>query len=231
MKRQKGAMTVEAAIVLPIYILLMSFILNFLNIFYLKTVIQSGLNNVGITMSQYCYIIDLTLDGGMSNFTLSDSTSAKAASLENGVNNFTDAAGRTMAVFDQSISAEMLVQLINEGKNFVEAADNLKKTLMSIKGEDVKNYLLTTAAETGGSMLVEALVEKYIDDMHVNRSLIDGDIVYEMYITNDDHHDLIFVAKYQYSNRIFSALYKKPFYIEQQVAVHPWIGGSTDGLR
>ena len=60
-KRRKGAITVEAVIVLPLYILVILFIINFLNISFLQLAIQQGLNNAGRTLSQYGYALDVAV--------------------------------------------------------------------------------------------------------------------------------------------------------------------------
>lgn len=230
MKKMRGSMTVEATIVLPIYILLLVFIMNFLNIFYMKLVIQSGLNNAGTTIAQYCYAVDLLVPNGMENFTLNESTPSKTAEIGDSINEFVGSAERTLGVFNEDFSISMLSSLISNGKDFLTAGNRLANAMKNVNGDDVKNYLFTTAAETGGSLLVETMVENYLDDMKVNRGLIDGEIEYEMYITNG-RYDIVLIARYLYKNTTFSVFMDKPFYVEQQVVVHPWIGGSTKGLR
>ena len=230
MNRMRGSITVEATIVLPIYILLLVFIMNFLNIFYMRMVIQSGLNNAGTTIAQYCYAIELTVDGGMENFTLSESVAGKVSEIGDSINEFVGSAERTLNVFNQDLSIGMLSDLISNGKEFLTAGNRLAAAMKNVKGDDIKNYLFTTAAETGGGLLVKTMVESYIDDMKVNRGLLDGEIEYEMYITND-RCDLVLIARYLYKNTTFSIFMNRPFYVEQQVVVHPWIGGETQGLR
>ena len=44
-QRQRGSLTVEAVVILPIYILVLLFVLNFMNIFYTQLARQEGLNN------------------------------------------------------------------------------------------------------------------------------------------------------------------------------------------
>lgn len=230
MKKIRGSITVEATIVLPIYILMLVFFMSFLNIFYIKMVVQSGLNNAGTTISQYCYAIDLTLPGGMSNFTLKESTPGKVNAISDGIDDFVGSAQRTLDVFNKPFSLDLLSSLINNGRDFLTAGEKLAKALKNVDGDDIKNYLFASAAETGGGLLVKTMVERYLDDMGVNRGLIDGDIEYEMYISNSNS-DLVLIARYLFKNSTFSIFMEKPFYIEQQVVVHPWIGGSTKGLR
>lgn len=226
--KRRGSITVEATIILPVYILLLAFLANFLSIFYVKLVVQGGLNAAATTIAQYCYAIDLTL--GMENFTLSEETSKKADALAEGIEQLNTSARDMASVFDQTISIDAIPELIDKGSTFANSLTSVGKKLQGIKGADVKNYLLTSAAETGGGLIVQAMVENYLDEMKINRGLIKGGIQYDMYILKDNT-DLVLTACYLYSDNMFSIFMDKPFVIRQQVVVHPWIGGETKGLR
>ena len=226
--KKRGSITVEATIILPVYILLLAFLANFLSIFYVKLVVQSGLNAAATTIAQYCYAIDLTL--GMENFTLSEEASKKADALAEGIEQLNTSARDMASVFDQTISIDAIPELIDKGSTFANSLTSVGKKLQGIKGTDVKNYLLTSAAETGGGLIVQAMVENYLDEMKINRGLIKGGIQYDMYILKDNT-DLVVTACYLYSDNMFSIFMDEPFVIRQQVVVHPWIGGETKGLR
>ena len=226
--KRRGSITVEATIILPVYILLLAFLANFLSIFYIKLVVQGGLNAAATTIAQYCYAIDLTL--GMENFTLSEETSKKADALAEGIEQLNTSARDMASVFDQTISIDAIPELIDKGSTFANSLTSVGKKLQRIKGTDVKNYLLTSAAETGGGLIVQAMVENYLDEMKINRGLIKGGIQYDMYILKDNT-DLVLTACYLYNDNMFSIFMDKPFVIRQQVVVHPWIGGETKGLR
>lgn len=114
MGKKRGSITVEAAIVLPFYILLLTFLANFLNIYYVHQVIQHGLNSAGSTLAQYCYAIDLTL--GMDQLTLQEETSAKAQELGEAVNQFYTTAGNTLSSFNSGISLDTLPGLMKTAK-------------------------------------------------------------------------------------------------------------------
>lgn len=226
--KRRGSITVEATIILPVYILLLAFLANFLSIFYVKLVVQGGLNAAATTIAQYCYAIDLTL--GMENFTLSEETSKKADALAEGIEQLNTSARDMASVFDQTISIDAIPELIDKGSTFANLLTSVGKKLQGIKGTDVKNYLLTSVAETGGGLIVQAMVENYLDEMKINRGLIKGEIQYDMYILKDNT-DLVLTACYLYNDNMFSIFMDKPFVIRQQVVVHPWIGGETKGLR
>lgn len=229
MKRKKGAITVEATIVMPLYILLLAFLINLLNIFYVRLAVQNGLNNAATTMAQYCYAIDLTL--GMDKLTLSDETSQKATQLAGDIDDFSTSAKDMAQVFEQKLSIAMLEDMIDKGGEFLNSTKQLKSTLSNIEGEDVANYLLTGGAELGGGFLVKVMVEDYLDEMKISRTAISGDIEYNFYVDASHNYDLVLTADYRYGDTFFSVFGADAFVIHQQVVVHPWIGGASDGLR
>lgn len=227
MKKARGSMTVEATIVLPFYILLLLFLANFMNIYYLHQAVQYGLNNAGSVLAQYCYAVDQTI--GMDKFSVSEQTQGKFSDIGSAMESFNSATQKAMSTFDDGITIDKLDELISNGKNFASATTNLANKLKAVKGDDLVSYLLTTAGETGGGMIVESMVEDYLDQMKVNRNLLSGDIQYALYIDNSTN-DLILKAAYCYNDPMFS-IFTEGFAIEQQVVVHPWIGGKTPGLR
>lgn len=227
--RKKGAITVEATLIMPFYILLLAFLINLLNIFYVKLAVQNGLNNAATTMAQYCYAIDLTL--GMDKLAISDSTSQKAMQLADDIDDFSSSAQAMAQVFEKKLSVAMLEDMIDKGGEFLNSTKQLKNTLANIEGEDVANYLLTGGAELGGGFLVKVMVENYLDDMKISRAAIEGDIEYNFYVDASHNYDLVLTADYHYGDTLFSAFGADAFVVHQQVVVHPWIGGESDGLR
>mgnify|MGYP001082897537 CR=1 FL=1 len=228
MGRLRGAITVEATIVIPFYVILLVFLANFMNIFYMHQVVQFGLHNAGSVLAQYGYAIDNTI--GLDKFELDDGLKEQATGLVDAFNNFGDSAQKTLSFFQKGISLDSLAELVDNGKEFANASTNLANKLRAVKGEDLVNYLVASAGEAGGGMIVKVMVEQYLDQMNVNRDLLDGDIHYSLYLSSDGHHDFILKATYCYKDPLFS-IFTDGFVIEQQVAVHPWIGGSTGGLR
>ena len=62
-KKEKGALTLEATLVFPIYIVAIMTIVSFLNIFYTQAVMQQALNHTATLISQYSYAIGKADDG------------------------------------------------------------------------------------------------------------------------------------------------------------------------
>ena len=58
---KKGAITVEAVMILPLYILVILFLINFMNITYTQLTVQQGLNNAGRMLAQYGYAMDVAV--------------------------------------------------------------------------------------------------------------------------------------------------------------------------
>lgn len=227
--RQKGSVTVEAVIILPFYLLTMIFLLNFLDIFYVRLAVQQGLNNASSTLSQYCYAVDKVV--GIEKLTLSEETSDKAKALADAVTEFSDSTKSAMGIFNEPLSLDIIPKAMEKGKAFVNAGGNLVDALKSVKGEDVVNYLMTSAVETGGGMLVEAMVDDYLDQLKINRNLLPDGIHYNLFVDgNGGRYDLVLQAEYVYDSPMFSVFFDG-FRVRQQVVAHPWIGGSTPGLR
>lgn len=231
MKKSGGVLTVEAALVLPVFILVTLFIINFLNIFYLQLTIQQGLNNAAGTLSEYCYAIDLAL--GMDQLVLDENTKAKGDKISGDVNHLMDSAQGTLEIFHQGLSISRLSELLDNAEQFANSAESLHTNLQSVDGDDVVNFVLSAAVNAGGDSLVDYMVDDYLTEMKVNRNLIDGDIKYHLRIVKggDGRYDLTLAAVYQYKHPMFSVIWDRSVNMCQTVVVHPWIGGKTKGLR
>lgn len=224
-KGKKGAITVEAVIVLPLYILVILFIINFLNISYLQLAIQQGLNNAGRTLSQYGYALDVAVGIETIN---SNQIDANVATVGPVVDTFQDMAGDVGELF-QDFSFDKVSSILSKGQQLGGQVKTMASALGSITGKDVASYLLTTGAETGMSMLVEQTVDEYLTEMKVNRSMLDGGIHYRVCM-DDNSQDIVLIATYRYQSGMFS-LFTDGIDMRQVVVIHPWIGGKTQGIR
>lgn len=226
-QKQSGSITVEATLVLPVYILAILFIINFLNISYLQLTIQQGLNNAGRTLSQYCYAVDLTLGIEKINQE-AEKIDGKVKEVEGVVTNFKEITGTAASIF-QEFSLDRLKELVSQGKAFLKSVKSMKSSLAQIKGGDIVDYLLTTGSELGTSMLVEAMVDEYLNEMKVNRSMLNGKIQYQVCLSPKGD-DLVLIATYQYQSGMFS-MFTDGIDMRQVVVLHPWVGGKTKGVR
>ena len=226
-RKQRGSITVEAAIILPLFIMVILFIVNFLNIFSTHLIVQQGLTNTARVISQYCYAVDITL--GIENLSLQNSTAQTALNLADALGDFQGATIGAMEAINGGFKLSNLGNILDKGESFVSASSQLAGRLKGVRGEDIANFLFSTAAEVGGGMLVEAMVESYLKDMQVNRNLIDGDIHYTLYLESGTK-DLVLTAYYTYRHPLLS-VFIDSIAMKQTVVVHPWVGGSTPGLK
>lgn len=223
--KKRGSITVESAIILPVYILVILFVIHFLNISYLQLVIQQGLNNAGRTMAEYSYAIDIVLGIEKINESGFDK---KVQKIEPVIDNFNTITAKVADIFGD-FSLDKIKDFITEGKKFYSSIEIMQTSLKGITGEEVVSYLLTAGAETGLTVFVKALVEEYLKEMKVNRAMLDGDISYAVCM-NDTSNDIVLIAVYRYRLGMFS-LFTDGIAMRQVVVVHPWIGGSTKGVR
>lgn len=248
-KKQSGSVTVEAILVLPFYLITIIFFLSFLDVFYIRLAVQQGMGNAASTLSQYCYAVDRLV--GIEKLALSDETAGKVenitgavdelggavdgtiSAIGSAVETFKDATTGAITSFSQGIEiAEDTVQnLLDQGNAVLSAGKNLGEQVRSVNKDDIINYLATGAVETFGGLLVEQMVDDYLDQLKINRNLLPAGIKYYLYVDNNDgRYDLVLQAHYVYDNPMFS-MFVEGFHIRQQVVAHPWIGGSTPGLE
>ena len=224
-RNKRGAVTVEAVLVLPVYTLAVLFMIHFLNVSYLQLTIQQGLNNAGRTLAQYCYAVDMTMGLETINTNILDS---KAETVKPVVENFNTVTAGIGDLFND-FSVEKLGTMVEQGKEFASSVKTMASSLNGIGGKDIVSYLLTTAAEGGTSLIVESIVEEYLTEMKVNRNMLDGKISYRVCM-DDKTNDIILIATYRYHSGMFS-MFTDGFDMRQVVAVHPWVGGATKGVR
>lgn len=220
--RRKGVLTMEAAIILPIFITVMVFLLSVMKLFYFHLVMQQAVNNVGRTMAQFGYVIDRVVD--INNFSLKSETQKKEDAIATSVNTVIQD-GKEMAVAFQDFGVETLGTMIDSGKKFGADVKVAAEAIKAVKGEDIINYLLVSAMNDVGGDFVRWMIGDYLDAMQSNSNAIQN-IEYSFYVETDTK-DFLFVVEYDYK---FDLLLKKPLHFQQVTRLHPWVGGSTEGI-
>ncbi len=280
-KKKKGVITVEATLVLPMYILAILFIINFLNIGYMQLVIQQGLNNAGQTFSQYCYAINMLIPFDAT--TLSEKTVENKVEDIKGkvvpIKDFFSALSEIGTLVTNISSVEQLAPFLDKNsteennpiKKLTKATEQIKKEygdLMKsamVSGTDkltgnsstekenklkellvdglllgIVNNVAAGGAEVATSFIVKSEVEQYLTEMKVNRSMLNGEISYHVFMVDKGEadskeelskNDMILMATYSYKPSMFSIFLKEGIPMKQVVVVRPFIGGSTDGVR
>ncbi len=246
-QRQRGSLTVEAVVILPIYILVLLFVLNFMNIFYTQLAIQEGLNNTAAVIGKYCNVAAVTV--GMDVFDLQETTSTVSAVVEP-VKGIMDSAGGIVAVFtEDGFNAGSFEALKGHGQSLKDNFDKLHDQFPDVAtaknkakelGKQLPNLLISGGVELLGSLGVSASMESYLSEMKVNQNLLEGNpgqkIRFHLAIDDTNgpdgkpRYDLVLTAQYTYKAPVFSIFFDS-IEMKQSVVVHPWIGGKTAGLR
>ena len=223
-KGKEGVLTVEAAIILPIFIMVMVFVLSILKLFYFHLVMQQALQNVGLTLSQYGYVIDKVVE--IENFSLKEETKAAETELVHGVQSLIDNGRDIALLLKGNISLDTVGEIITKGQTFGESAKNLMQTVKNAADkEQIVNYLLVSAMNGAGGEFVNWMIGDYLSAMQAENSTIEN-LEYAFYVETGTN-DFLLVVEYNYQFPLFIT---KPIRIQQVVRVHPWIGGETEGI-
>lgn len=232
---RKGVLTVEAAIIFPIFIMVMVFVLSVLKLFYFHLVMQQALQNVGRTLAQYGYVIDELI--GLEHFALKEETKKTETELAENVQVVLSDGSALIQVLGSDFSLETIEEIINKGSTFKGSLDTLINQLKDLKNsketkEKIINYLLVSAINEAGGKFVEWMIGDYLDEMQAKTGILDN-LRYQLYIdagTGENikgSKDMILVVDYDYDLSFF---FFNKLRIRQMVRVHPWVGGSTKGV-
>lgn len=227
--KRKGAITVEAAIIFPIFIMVNVFILSMLNLFYFHLVMQQALTNVGRTLAQYGYVVDQTV--GLENFGLKEETKRKENELTTGVDKVITGAGDLVNILNGGFATSDISEIINnismmKAKGEILAGDieSLANTLKTVNKSDVVNYLLVSAMDSADGMFVKWMIGDYLEEAKAMTGAI-SEINYSVYL-EDGSKDMILIAEYKYS---LPFDFFDDVYLQQTMRIHPWVGGKTPG--
>ena len=223
-RRRKGVLTVEAAIILPIFIMVMVFILSILKLFYFHLVMQQALQNVGITLAQYGYVIDKVTD--LETFSLKADTKKAEDGLANSVTNFLNTGSELAPMVTGKISLDNITEIIDKGKTLGTDAKEVVEAVKNVTDKEIIiNYLLVSAMNDAGGRFVEWMTRDYLDAMEAKNETLQN-FEYAFYVEAGTK-DFLLVAEYDYQ---LPFLVTKPIRIQQAVRVHPWVGGETEGI-
>lgn len=223
---KEGAITVEAVIVLPLYILVILFIINFLNISYLQLTLQQGLNNAGNILAQYSYALDMAVGVESFNSSNIDENVANAKTAFDSLKKTTNSIGSLFTDF----SFAKVSGIIDQGQELMGEFNTMVTGFKALELKDIASYLITSGAETSASLIVAGTVDEYLAEMKVNRSMIKDNEIHYRVCMDDKTQDIVLIATYRYQSPMFS-LFTNGIDMRQVVVVHPWIGGDTNGVR
>lgn len=233
-KKRRGVLTVEAAIILPIFIMVMFFILSIMKLFYFHLVMQQALQNVGRIFAQYGYVIDDLI--GLEKFTMSEETKKVEEELKQDAGAAIESSRKLIAEVEDSFGGkasgfgpDKIGKVIDLGKDFGEKLGKLAKTLKTVKGDEVVNYLFASAMNEVGGEFVKWMVGDYLDSMQASNGTITN-IKYSLYVDAREGtdgkvsgtKDIILIVDYDYS---LDFIFFDKVRLRQTVRVHPWTGG------
>lgn len=230
--KNRGSMTIELALILPLYIVVIMFIMNLMNVYYIHAVVQQGLNNAGKTLAQYCYLIEKAgcLDKASGWFTMEEDTSNKSIGLQTSIKQLTGSAQQVMAKLNDGVTLDELKGLSDDLGGFTEALRSTASQISSINGDNVKDFVISEAANGASGLLTGVMVNAYIDDMKLDLKGIKIDYTNSKFLYGDNC-EITLVATYTY-DRLFllDFGFDNSVEIVQVVTVRPWIGNQSGGI-
>jgi len=221
-KRRKGVLTVEAALILPVFIIVMVFVLNLMNLFYFHLVMQQAVSNAGRSLAQYGYIIDKTI--GIKKLTLDKNVSSKEQKIMQDVDALITSAGEFAGLLQGKLTLDTIGQIIQKGSEFKKVLESAGETISSVSEEELVNYLLVSAMNGADDVFMQWMIGDYLKETGVLIGSID-EIEYVIYV-EEETKDFIFVVQYRYS---LPFAFFKEVYLQQTLRIHPWVGGNTEG--
>ena len=230
--KTRGSMTLELAMILPLYLVVIMFILNLMNVYYIHAVVQQGLNNAGKTLAQYCYLIDKTgyLDKASGWFTMEEDTSNKSIGIQTSISQLTKSAQNVMAKLNDGVTLEELTGLKDDLGSFTEALKATASQVSSINGDNIKDFIISEASNGATGLLSSVMVNSYISDMKLDLKGIKIDYTNSKFLYGDDY-EITLVATYTYDKLFLLDFgFDDSVEIVQMVTVRPWIGNQSGGI-
>lgn len=136
MKKNRGSLTVEAAIILPIVLISWLTIINFLNIYFIHICIQQALNNTAKRLAEYAYIMERTdvLPKVVSAYGLDKDTEEKAINIRDNVDTAID---RANTVHKNTV--DLIDNAKQAGNNALAIKDNTNEVFNSMGSGDMNS--------------------------------------------------------------------------------------------
>lgn len=219
-EKSKGILTVEALCILPVFILVMFFVLNIMNVFYFHLVMQQALNNTARVLAQYGYVIDHTI--GFDSFRLDEETKETEADVIEGVQGTVDSVSAMVGEIEKGFSFSTIQGIIEKAKGLQESLSRLGDVLSKADDGQIVNYLFVSAMNMADDKFLEWMIGDYLTQMQVNQDSI-ADLEYRLYVEKETD-DIVLVARYGYRMCYFI----DTLWLEQTARVHPWIGSKQD---
>lgn len=237
-KNSKGVLTVEAALIFPLFIIFIAFIINFLNIFYAHTIMQNALFNTSKQISELVYVLNKMKNIENEDWqnileSIEQGQSKKQSLEEDG----TKVLESMSAVIKTIIPGEgQSIDLENIGAGTEELLEDIERLSLNLE-DGYPDYIYALAIYSsvnfGEDMLIESIIKGYLNNMGYN---IDKNIesirvesnILDFDLSDNKNGDITITVKYDYKNNFAIKFYDKLTMVNT-VTVHPWIGGEYSG--
>lgn len=229
-KRQRGSLTVEAMLVLPLVFVSWLTIINLINIYYLQFSVQQALNSTAQRVAEYCYLIDRAgqLDKLGEILTMDSSTSEKSSQLKEGITGVTGYA-QDLGNILTNFSLDKIPQIKESVEGFTDSAKTAFDALGQMKPEDLKEYFLSELGGAGAGMMIGSMVNASIEDLNIElKDISEIDYTKSQFLYGSQQHFTI-VASYTYHNPLAIRLFPD-IKMAQMITMRPWIGASGSSL-
>lgn len=217
LKKEKGALTVEATLVFPVYIVAILTIVSFLNIFYTQTVMQQALNHTATLISQYTYAIGHKGDG--LDFFVGVDEDFKH--IGESLGRVGQSAQTALGSIADGIQISELPNVINNLGTFAGDVISLASDVGGINKEKIASVIVNALIGNVNEGIVSTIMESYLTDMQLNRAHITNLSYAGSKITSDG--DIYIYASYTYENPFGIKFFDKIEIVQRSVA-RGWIG-------
>lgn len=228
--RNRGSLTVEAMLVLPLVFISWLTIINLINIYYLQFSIQQALNSTAERVSEYCYLVDRMgqLDKMSEILSMDSSASGTSSQLKEGITGMTGYAQEIGGLLTD-FSLDKIGEVKDNVTGFTDSAQTAFEALGDMNLEDLKDYFLSELSSAGTGMLLGGMVDACIRDLDIDLKDISKIDYSKSQILYGDQQHITLVATYTYHNPL-GAWFFSDVQMAQMITVRPWIGASGSGL-
>lgn len=228
--KNRGSLTVEAMLVLPLVLISWLTIINLINIYYLQFGIQQALNSTAQRVSEYCYLMDRMgqLDKLSEVLAMDSSTSGTSSQLKEGISGLTGYAKEIGSLLSD-FSLDKIGDIKDNVTGFTDSAQTAFEALGDMDLEDLKDYFLSELSSAGTGMLIGGMVNACIEDLDIDLKDVSKIDYSKSQFLYGDQQQITLVATYTYHNPL-GFWFFSDVQMAQMITVRPWIGASGSGL-
>lgn len=234
--KTKGVLTVEAAIVFPIFILFFAFILNLLNVYYAHTLMQNAINNITKKLSEVTYLYYIA-DKDFVFTTAIYEKSLKTEEIEGAGADFSTSFKDVIdAIIPQKeedkdlyLYLKNLSTLPDKGKTLAKNTKTFAKHFTDGFPVNMLGLVFSEQIAEGGDNLTEMLIRSYLNDIGYKTDKYIEIIDTDLKLPGKFNKDITLTVIYNYKNALSLKLLDKLTMVNSST-VHPWIGSDFKSI-